>query len=181
MKLIGLVLLFLAFCCSHTAFGQEDETGKKVLETQYPMRARQARISGNVWLSIDLSDNVEVESGHHLLVPVAMKSLKSIGRTGSVLGLLSDEKIKVVYHFVLTKPDIRTTKTVVQKGDAFDRLILRVLRLKTTKVVENSECFTGPKTPKNRMDNSVSPVEIWIYGVDVAECIETEAGYIASR
>ncbi len=151
----------------------QDDAGmvSKVEALKYPALSRQARIQGNVSLRSG-PKGVEVISGHPLLVTAALDNLRSLGK-------LSEIDVEVVYHFVLVDAATRITRTTVKKGDAFDRLILRALRMKTEKVVEDVRCVENPDQPKNRIDLTKNPVEVWIYG-SIA-CVQVEASYVASR
>jgi hypothetical protein len=116
----------------------------------YPVLGRLTRTQGDVRLLLG-PKGVEVISGHPLLVPAAMQGFKDLG------------EFDVIFHFSLVDPTIRIASRTVQRGDAFDRLILRALRIKTEKIVREPECVeTDP--PKNRIDFAKDPVEIWIYG-----------------
>jgi len=64
------------------------------------------------------------------------------------------------------EPVYRTTSNTVKRGNAFDRLILRVLRIKTDKEVVTDECVAG-SAPPSRMDSSKRPIEIWVFGAAV--------------
>ena len=50
----------------------------------------------------------------------------------------------------------------VKKGDAFDRLILRVLGFKTEKTIKEKECI-DTEPPENRIDSTKAPIEVWVY------------------
>jgi hypothetical protein len=89
-----------------------------------------------------------------------------------------DLKVETIFHFRLVDPVVLTTTSTEKKGDAFDRVILRVLHLKTEKVVEHYECVENPYRPVNKVDVSQTPVEIWVYGT--TRCLSVEASYIAS-
>jgi hypothetical protein len=123
----------------------------------YPRLAEYARIQGEVKLRLG-PDGVSVISGHPLLVPAAKASFQKLAQ-------FDGQEVEAIYHFVLTEGGSpRTTVTTVKKGDAFDRVILRALRLKTEKTIVNYECVTGYK-PENRIDSSKRPIEVWVYGV----------------
>jgi len=99
-----------------------------------------------------------------LLIPAATKNLADIGK-------LSAKEADVIYHFSLVEPTARITTRTAPRSDAFGRIILRLLRIKTERVE------TPP--PANRIDLTKNPVEIWIYGSGA--CLTTETSYIARR
>jgi len=169
MRFITLASLF---SLGLAALAQDNSTTQKVEAITYPVMARRVGIEGDVRLRFGLSDNdVKVVSGHPILVAVAVDNLKNIGRA-SELGIFSDAEHEVVYHFTLIKPEIRKTKVTIQRGDdAFDRFILRILRMKTEKTVMRYDCFASPDPPKNRIDLTKypEPFEIWVYAL--YECL----------
>jgi hypothetical protein len=146
-----LAIIAGIFSIGSAALAQENaEIVSKVEAVIYPVLGRLTRTEGDVRLDLG-PKGIEVISGHPLLVPAATQSFKDLGETDAV------------YHFNLVDPTIRITSKTVQRGDAFDRLFLRALRIKTDKIVREPECVeTDP--PKNKINSAKSPVEIWIYG-----------------
>lgn len=67
-------------------------------------------------------------------------------------------------HFGLIDPLFETQTARVKRGDAFDRVILRLLLMPTVKTIEYRQCITNPNIPNNRVDLTARPVEVWVYG-----------------
>ncbi len=162
-----IAIIACVFSIGFAALAEDNsEIVSKVEAVRYAPLARQARIQGEVRLHLG-EKGVEVISGHPLLAQTAMQSFKDLGVADAV------------YHFSLVDSTVQITSRTVQRGDAFDRLILRALRIKTEKIVRGpDECVETP-APTNRIDLTKNPVEIWIYGS--VPCLETQASYIASR
>jgi|SRR6267142_1402197 len=142
----------------------------KVEAMVFPPLPRMARIQGDVRLRSG-TEGVTLLSGHPLLAPAAVDNLKDIGK-------LSEANSEVVYHFVLGGTSTFVTRTKVKKGNALTTFILHALRMKTEEVVEHAECVPDPR-PKNRIDITKNPIEIWIYGLGA--CLQVDATQIASR
>ena len=147
------------------------EIVSKVEAVKYPSLARQAAITGEVRLRAGAA-GVAVISGHPLLVQAASENLKELGG-------ISEPDTDVIYHFAFVNTPVRVTRTTVKRGNAFDRLILRALRMKTERVVEGYDCADPRDLPKNRIELSKDPVEVWIY--TSIPCVQTEVSYIAAR
>jgi hypothetical protein len=122
----------------------------QVREIRYPPLAAAAQVQGDVWLRPGPEGAVLI-SGHPLLVQTAMASMKALGR-------LSDRsEAEVVFHFSLVEPSVHEVTVIVKKGDAFDRLILRVLGFKTEKTIREKECVDTeppPGKPHRRYKNT---------------------------
>jgi hypothetical protein len=165
MRFITVVYMF---SFGFVALAQDNKgIASKVEAVKYPALSRQARIQGDVRLRLG-PKGVTLISGHPLLAPVVVENLKDLGN-------LSETDIDVVYHFILVEPDFRITRTKVKKGDAFDRLILRALRIKTEKVIEESECIEKKANlAKNRIDLTKN---LWRFGSTVrpAACKQKRA------
>ena len=150
------------------AAAQDNELTKKVEEVNYPPLAKQARIQGDIFLRIGSGKNVEPLRGHPMLAYIALDNLKDISK-------FLNPNTGVIYHFTLLFPE--STTTTVKKGDALDRFFLRILKIKTIKVVKETRCAQIPIPPKNWPDLTKNPVEIWIYGS--TGCLDTANGYVA--
>jgi hypothetical protein len=143
----------------------------QVREIRYPQLAAAARVQGDVRLR-SVGDGWVPISGPPLLVQTAMASMKA-------LGTLSDRtEAEVVIHFALIEPTVREVTVAVKKGDAFDRLILRVLGVKTEKTIKRQECHVSPELPENRIDSTKAPIEVWIFGR--IHCVMVESLGIAT-
>jgi hypothetical protein len=106
-----------------------------------------------------------------VLVPSALDGVKKIDKVWTT-------ETEVVYHFALIEAGSRVTHETVKRGDAIDRFFLRILRMKTERVVERNECVQNP-IPPNRIDMSKIPVEVWVYGS--VPCLMPDRSQIASR
>lgn len=170
MKTLFLILLAVELAFARTAFGQapDDALRSEAHAIRYPLLAEAARIKGDVHLRLS-SGAVTVISGHPLLVHAAEENAKTLG---SVEG---QGDLDVTYHFVII--NLRACReTRVKKGDAFDRAILRMLRLKTEATV--SICDDGI-APLSDLWRSGQRIEIWVWGRD--RRIETESGTLIAR
>ena len=169
MRLTTITGIFL---CGIGVLAQDNPgVTARVEAWKYPQLARQARIQGDVRLQFR-SGVPGVTSGHPLLAPSALENLKSLGDLPDAANL--------VYHFVLVDSTVEVRRTTVKKGDAFDRFFLRLFRIRTERVVEETKCISNAdNAPKNRIDLTRNPVEVWIYGV--VSCLQVETSYLASR
>ena len=148
-----LAIIACVLSSGFAALAQDNaEIVSKVDAVRYPPLSRQARVQGDVRLHSG-PKGVEVISGHPLLVPAATQSLQDLGKLSA--------NVDVIYHFVLID-GTRITSRVEKKGDAFDRLILRALGLKTERIIREPVCG-DTDTPKNRIDLTKSPLEVWVY------------------
>ena len=157
-----------------SASGQipEDELRVKVRSSRYGALAEQARIQGDVHLSLR-SGLVTLLSGHPLLSQAAVESAKSFG------SLQGAPDISLVYHFVLVDTTTSVPTPVrVKRGNAFERAILRMFGFKTEKVVTEYQCQEGV-APPNDLKASGATAEVWIYGR--THCLMTEATLVAHR
>jgi hypothetical protein len=112
-----------------------------------------------------------VISGHPLLAPTAVSSLKELGK-------LSEGEIEAIYHFAFVDPVIRVATRVEKKGNRFERLILHAFMMKTERVVEYPECTQTPVS-KNKVEVIGNRIEVWVYGAGA--CIQTSTSQIALR
>lgn len=157
------------------AFAQsmEDALRSKIASVRYPLLCEQARIYGDVRLN--LADGVvTVISGHPLLAEIAVRSAKSLG------SIQEQTDIALTYHFVIadTATSVPTWVTV-KRGNALERSILRMLRLKTEKRVLDYECQQGGDPPANDLQVSETVIEIWIYGR--TRCLTTTTTTLVAR
>lgn len=164
--IVAFVLLGVA-----AAQSSEDALRLKIESVHYPPLAEAARIQGDVRLNVK-SGIVTLEAGHPLLAQTAIENAKTFG---SVQG---ETNIEVTYHFVIDTPATSVpTPITVKRGDAFDRAVLRIFRLKTEKVTIEYRCEESV-APPNDLKESGAVIEIWIHGRE--HCIETEAGTVAT-
>ncbi len=127
----------------------------QVKEIRYPPLAAAAWVQGDVRLSSGPA-GVVLLSGHPLLVQAAMAGMKAI------VALSERTEVEVIFHFSLIDP-VREVTVTVRRGDAFDRLFLRLLGYKTEKTITEKRCFASPEVPDNRIDATRAPIEIWVY------------------
>ena len=139
-----------------TAFAQipEAELRPKVNAAQYGALAESARLQGDVHLAVE-AGQVTVISGHPLLAQAAVENAKSFATP--------DRTLEMTYHFALIETVSVPAPVVVNRGNAFERAILRLFGRKTQKVVLENRCQQGT-APPNDLKVSVSAVEVWIYG-----------------
>jgi len=140
-------------------FGQttEEELRSRLSNVHYPPLPQQARIQGDVHVSLNGSV-VTLVAGHQLLAPTAMESAKALG------SIQNQSVLDVTYHFVLvdTTRSVPTT-TTVKRGNAFERAILRIFGRPTEKVVHDYRCEEGVAPPVEVKINGAA-LEVWIYG-----------------
>ena len=160
---VSLVLVGAA-----SAQTREDALRSAIKAVRYVPLAEQARIQGDVHLSVK-SGVVTILSGHPLLAPLAVESAKAFG---SIQGKTD---VDLTYHFVLvdTATDVPVT---VPRGNAFGRAVLRVFGLKTTKVVHR--CQEGTP-PANDLKIAGAAIEIWIFGG--THCLMIESATLVAK
>ena len=118
---------------------------------------------------------VTLVSGHPLLAPVAIDNAKTLG---SIQG---ETKLDITYHFVFVDTNVYSvpTLTTVKRGNALERAILRLLGLKTEKVVHGTRCVEGA-APVSDIKADGAALEIWVYAR--TWCLQTETATLrASR
>jgi hypothetical protein len=162
--------LAVTFLVVGAALAQTPEDGlrSQIATARYAPLAEQARIQGDVHLKLN-SGVVTVLSGHPLLAPIAVESAKAFGP------VQGSTEFDVTYHFVLVDTSVLTS-TIVKRGNALERAVLRVLGLKTEKVVYG--CQEGIP-PANDVKLAVPVIEIWIYGG--THCLQTQAATLVAR
>ena len=124
---------------------------EKLAAIRYPDLARRTRIQGDVRVVID-AGAARITSGNQLLSPGAIETAKAL-----VPGADSAE---ILFHYQLEDVCTRVKQRIEPKGDAFDRMILRLLHLPTFRVVFYTDCGEVPPT---RADFTRNPIEVWIY------------------
>jgi len=161
----------VAFLLVGTVFAQTTEgvLRSRLTSVHYAPLAEQARIQGDVRLRLN-SGVVTLISGHPLLAPIAVESAKALG---------SIQNLDVTYHFVIvdTAKSVPTS-TIVKRGNAFERAMLRVFGLKTEKVVDGYRCESGI-APANDVRVNDAVAEVWIYGR--THCLTTETATLVAR
>ena len=162
--------LAVTFLVVGAALAQTPEDGlrSQIATVRYAPLAEHARIQGDVHLKLN-SGVVTVLSGHPLLAPIAVESAKAFGP------VQGRTEIDVTYHFVLVDTSVLTS-TIVKRGNALERVVLRMFGLKTEKVV--CGCQEGTP-PVNDVKLAVPVIEIWIYGG--THCLTIQAATFVAR
>jgi hypothetical protein len=167
MKAISAFTVALALASVGFAQNPEDALREKIAGVRYAPIAAAAQVQGDVRLRID-SGKVTFLSGPPLLAGTAIESAKAFGSTQG------EANLDVTYHFALMKTAEVPTSTIVRRGDAFDRVVLRVLGIRTEKVVVDHQCQKAVP-PANIFKVAGTVIEVWIYGS--AGCLMT-SGYV---
>ncbi len=136
----------------------------------YPRIAHLARVQGVVSLELipsETGQEIKVLSGNKWLDPQARDNLAK-WRT--------NQPVTVNYIFRLTDP----AKVRVLKGNAFDRLWLRMLHLATYTEQPDCESSTKISTSGPRVVQQ-SPMILEIETTATVPCVQTETSLVASR
>jgi len=137
----------------------------------YPRVGRLARVQGTVKLELipnGAGQEVKLLGGPALLVQRPKDNLAR-WRT--------DRPLSVNYVFRLGDPEI--VKVKVPKGDAFDRMVLRLLHLAT--YTEVSQCRELGDLVNNPRLVQESPLTIKVEIVARVGCLNTETSLVAAR
>ncbi len=168
-----LAVVFLVGIFVHSLPAQlSADAEQKVPGITYPPVAELARVVGDVKLAYG-PEGIKYISGPLMLAtPTVIAAAKELIAPGNSEG-------EIIFHFSLLDPDIRRITRFVQKGDALDRLFLRVFHIPTVRVEEEYSCNEKKdQTSRNRLDATKRPIEIWIHGV--TRCLRTETSTLAS-
>ncbi len=149
----------------------EDVLRPKIAGIRYPPLAEAARIQGDVHVAFN-AGVVTLVSGHPVLAQTALKSARALGSIQSATNL------DMAYHFILVDTATVPTSTTAQRGNAFERSILRILGLKTEKVVVTYSCQEGVPPP-NEIKIAGGIVEVWIDGTP--RCFMPDAGTLVAK
>ena len=124
--------LAAGFLVVSTAIAQspeDDGLKSKIATVHYAALAEYARLQGDVHLRLN-SGMVTVLSGHPLLAQTAVESVKAFGP------IQGRTELELTYHFVLVDTSSSVlTSTTVKRGNALERVVLRMFGLKTEKLV----------------------------------------------
>jgi hypothetical protein len=173
LKLFGIFIVSLVLLRTASAQIPEDALRLKITGVRYAPLAEAARVQGNVHLALN-AGAVTLLSGPPLLVQTAVESAKALG------SIQREANLDLTYHFVLvdTAKSVPTPMTV-QRGNALERTVLRMLGLKTEKMTIDYRCQEGV-APSNDFKIAGAGIEIWIYGR--TRCLMTEeAALVAKR
>jgi hypothetical protein len=138
----------------------------------YPRIARLARVQGVVSLELipsETGQEIKVLSGNKWLDPDARNNLAK-WRT--------NQPVTVNYLFKLTDPSF--SKVRLPKGDAFDRLFLRMFHLATYTEQPRCESSIKTSTSEPRVVQQ-SPLILEIEITASVPCLNTESSLVASR
>jgi len=138
----------------------------------YPRVAHLARIQGIVQLELipnESGQEIRLLNGNKWLEPEAKANLAK-WRT--------NQPVAVNYTFKLTDPAI--VKVRVPKGNAFDRLWLRMFHLATYTEKSHVECSPKISTSGPTVVQE-SPMTLEIETTATVPCVQTEASLVASR
>jgi hypothetical protein len=159
------------------AVAQDIPSGIKydLIDLIYPHVARLARVQGVVQLQLipnEAGQEVKFVSGSAMLVRDARENLAK-WRT--------NQPVTVNYIFKLTDPEIVAVR--VPKGDAFDRLWLRVFHLAT--YTEEKQCRQLSGSDLSRVTEpkvvQQSPLIVEVGVAAQVSCLVTVSGLVASR
>jgi hypothetical protein len=172
MQLTGASIVACLLIGTTFAQSAEDMLKSKLTSVHYPPLAEQARIQGDVRLNLN-TGVITVVSGHPLLTAIAVASAKAFG------SVQAQTNLDVTYHFLFVDTVTSVpTLTTVKRGNAFERAILRVLGLKTEKVVHGYRCEEGV-APANDVKVNGAAIEVWIYGR--THCLQTNTATLVAR
>jgi hypothetical protein len=163
-------LCAVAIWVAATAHAQisDEVLGFKIAGVRYPPLGESARVQGDIHLDLS-SGAVSNVSGPPLLRQTAIENAKAIAAVPGVTNL------ELTYHFLIVDTANGTpAPTVVQRGNRFERAVLRALGLKTEKVVMEYTCKEGV-APPNVARATGAVIEIWIFGR--TRCLQTEAAF----
>jgi hypothetical protein len=138
----------------------------------YPRVGQLARVEGVVKLSLipnEAGQEVTLISGHPILAPQAKENLAK-WRT--------NQPVTVNYIFKLTDPEI--VKVRVPKGNAFDRLWLRMFHLTTYTEQDRCQNSSTIGVSKPRVVQQ-SPLIVEIEITAEVRCVQTETSLVSSR
>ncbi|MCU1336412.1 MAG: hypothetical protein JWO19_1993 [Bryobacterales bacterium] len=170
-KLVCLGVLTLA------ALAQDIPNGIKYDLTglTYPRIGRLARVQGVVTLKLTPSETeseIELISGNVLLVREP---------TDNLAKWRTNQPVTVNYIFKLTDPETAIVR--VPKGDAFDRLILRMFHLAT--YTEEKQCLQLSGSDLSQVTEprvvQQSPLTMEVRVAAPTSCLITVSGLLASR
>lgn len=170
MRIGQTFVLTLVFLGTASAQTREDNARSRITSVRYAPLAKQARIQGDVRLSLD-AGVVTVLSGHPMLARTAAESATDLA---SILGTTD---LDFTYHFVLFETTTVPTSRTVRRGNAFERAVLQIFGLKTERVIHGHECQNGVARP-NDLKIAGSAVEVWIFG---GVCLQTEAATVIAK
>jgi hypothetical protein len=153
------------------AQNSQDDLASKVLAVKYSALAAAARIQGDVRLNVT-SEQANLIDGPPLLRDATLQIARALISTGN------RDVTQVTVHFALVSTVTRPHTEIVKKGDAFDRVILRLLGMKTEKTITEDSCEPAA-TPPNEIKVAGAAAEVWIYGA--VQCLAIQAGYLLAQ
>jgi hypothetical protein len=168
MKVRRIFIVAMILVGAAAAQTRVDELKSKITAVRYNPLAAQARIQGDVHLKL-ASGVVTVLSGHPILARTAEENARTLGSTG---------EMDLTYHFGLADPIIVPTSTIVKRGNALERAVLRMFGRRTEKVVLGHRCESS-YPPPNEIEVHGGVVEIWIYAN--VGCLNTQTSTLVAR
>jgi len=137
----------------------------KLAALQYPRIAGMVRVQGDVGFAID-AGAARVLSGNQMLATGAIENARMLVGT--------TDPVELLFHYQLVDAGSRIVQLREPKGDAFDRLILRLLHRPTFRMVDAC-AETRDNLPPARADLTTKPIEVWIY--EGVRCLQTVVAY----
>ena len=157
--MIGRAILIFALLSVSSVSAQvsEDELKSKIAPAVYPRLGEMARIEGDVLIEVS-AGMVAVLSGNQVLVPAALESAAPLAL------VQGGGDLPLTYHFLLVDTSHSVTRPVtIPRGNALERVMLRIFHRKTEQVVLQQRCEEGP-VPPNDFSISGTGIEIWVFG-----------------
>ena len=156
---------FVLLAASGFAQKPPEEWQAEIARVRYAPLPEFARVEGDVRLQAR-GGLVTVLSGPPLLLQTALDSAKRLS------SMAAGTDLYFAYHFSVVDTAITVpTVTTVKRGNALERVVLKMLRMKTEKTVTGSRCESRP-APVSEMPISGTTVDIRVYGRTV--CAEAQ-------
>lgn len=172
VQLFRICIVLLGFLAMVSAQIPDDKLRAMVQGVRYSRLAEAAGIQGDIHAGVS-GGTVTLLSGNPLLVQTALESAKALAF------IQGGGDLDLTYHFVFVDTTrIVTVPRTVGLGNAFERSILRMLRLKTEKVVFDRSCQDGI-APPSIFKVSGAAIEIWIYGRSFCLMPQSAAPFLA--
>ena len=170
MKVRRVFIVAMVLVGAAAAQTAVEEMKAKIAAVRYNPLAAQARIQGDVHLKLE-SGVVRVLSGHPILARTAEENARTLGSIG-------ETELDLTYHFGLADPIIVPTSTIVKRGNALERAVLRMFGRRTEKVVLGHRCESS-YPPPNNIEVHGGVVEVWIYAN--VGCLNTQTSTLVAR
>jgi hypothetical protein len=142
------------------------------MAVHYAPLARAAQVQGDVHLTLN-SGVVTLLAGHPLLARTALDSARALG------SVQHETNLDLIYHFVLIPSASVPISTTIQRGNVFERAVMRMFRLKYEKVIREYRCEESIPPP-NQLKTAGAFLRVWIYGTIPCPMFQ-EAKLVARR